>query len=223
MSCWSELHRRIFETALADVICDVVLEVRRDLLGHCVLRLIAQQPNLQTIAIYTVIFSLLHESDAGDALCFIVSHARAIPTYHVMHERLPDKLQRVDIFDVAEVETQLSLVALVLEGGLNAMLEHHERGHLILCSFKIFEDLELVAVAKNLAYVRMRQAVPHLMEGNDVVEPGDFAAQLVIVFLGPLLLRSMIVDEFPDGPLDTLQLKIMVSIEDMCMKCLPGE
>lgn len=68
MSCWSKLYRRIFETALTDVICDVVLEVCRDLLGHCVLRLIAQQPNLQAIAIYTVIFSLLHQSDAGDAL-----------------------------------------------------------------------------------------------------------------------------------------------------------
>lgn len=134
-----------------------------------------------------------------------------------MHERLPDKLQRVNIFDVAEVETQLSLVALVLEGGLNSMLEHHESSHLIRLSFKIVEDLELVAIAENLAYVRMRQAVPHLMEGNDVVEPGDLADKLVVVLIGPGLLRALIVDELPDCPFDTLKLKIMVSVQDLCM------
>ena len=37
-----ELHVRVFETSAADVIYDVVLDVRRNLLGHFVLRLIAQ-------------------------------------------------------------------------------------------------------------------------------------------------------------------------------------
>lgn len=197
---------------MADVICNVVLEVRHDLLGHCVLRLIAQQPNLQTIAIYTVIFSLHDKSDAGDALCLVVRHTLTVPADHVMHERLPNQLQRVDIFDVTQVETELGLVALVLERGLDAMLEHHERSHLVRLALEIVEDPELIAVAKNLAYVGMRQAVPHLMEGNDVVEPGDLAAQLIIILTGPLLLGAVVVDELPDGPFDTLQLQIMISI-----------
>lgn len=121
-----------------------------------------------------------------------------------MHESLPNQLQSIDILDVAEVETQLSFVAFIFESGLDAMLEHHQRRNLVRLVLKIFEDLELVSVAKNLADVRMRQAVPHLMESYNVVEPGDLAAQLVVVLIRPGLLRALIVDELPDGPLDAL-------------------
>lgn len=113
-------------------------------------------------------------------------------------------MQSVDVLDVAEVETQLSFVAFIFESGLDAMFEHHQRGHLVRLALEIVEDLELIAVTENLADVRMRQAVPHLMESYNVVEPGDLAAQLVVVVIRPGLLRALIVDELPDGPLDTL-------------------
>ena len=199
-----ELHRGVFQASAADVIYDVVLEVRRDLFGHRVLRLIAQQPDLQAIAIYTVIFCFLHKSDAGDTLCLVVRHSLTVPADHVVHERVPNELQRVNVLDVTEVQTQLGLVAFIFESGLDAMLEHHERSHLVRLALEIVEHLELVAVAEDLADVRMRQTVPHLMERYNVVEPGDLAAQLVVVVIRPGLLRALIVDELPDGPFDTL-------------------
>lgn len=92
------------------------------------------------------------------------------------------------------------------------MFEHHERCHLVRLALEVVEHFELVAVAKNLADVGMRQPVPHLMERYNVVEPGDFAAQLIIVGLCPGLLGALVVYELPYGPLDSLNNAIAMLI-----------
>ena len=70
-------------------------------------------------------------------------------------------------------------------------------GHIL----KVTKDLELLAVAENAGDVRVRYPVPDLVETDDVVEPGDFAAKLLVVFLSPLLLCLLVLDELPDRPL----------------------
>lgn len=85
-----ELDITVFQTSTANIIYDVVLEVRLNILRELVLCLVAQEPDLQTVAIYTVIFRFLHQPDAGDALCLVVSHALTIPTDHVHDERFPN-------------------------------------------------------------------------------------------------------------------------------------
>ena len=55
------------------------------------------------------------------------------------------------------------------------MFEEHEAGDLIVMSLEILEQLELLAVAKDWADLRMGYTVPDLMERYYIVEPGDFA------------------------------------------------
>ena len=66
---------------------------------------------------------------------------------------------------------------------------------------EVTEDLELLAVTENARNICVRYPVPDLVETDDVVEPGDFAAQLLVVFLSPLFLGLLVLDELPNGPL----------------------
>ena len=199
-----ELQVALLELLLAEIELDVVFQVVHDSLVDLVALLVVVHPNLQAVALNHGLTSLLLDDDTRNALVLIVSDAGTVATHNVEHHSLPNQLQLLVVFDVAKVQSDLAVVPLVLKLRSDAVLEHHHRVHLVVVVLKVFEHLELLSVAKDVENVGMRYAIPDLVEGDYVSEPSYLSAELVVVSSSPLLLGAVIVNEFPNGPFDTL-------------------